>query len=313
MPNLLFGFHIPSFSFPGAAPSDLFDRVVSLAVAAEGANFDMVTVMDHFYQIANVGPETEPMLEAYTTLGALSQRTRRVTLATLVTGVTYRNPALVAKQVTTLDILSGGRAILGIGAAWNGDEHQGYGFEFPPVGRRLDRLGEALQIVRKMFTEDRPSFAGKYYSIDRALNVPRPIQPGGPRIMVGGGGEQRTLRLVARYADISNWFGSVEDARRKGDLLERYCAEVDREPSEITRTMMAPILLVTSHKEVDAVTQMIPPERLRTLIGPVTPEQAADVLAPYLAVGIAGFTFSNVNLHNPELIAAAGELKTLLS
>ncbi|MHB8394767.1 MAG: LLM class F420-dependent oxidoreductase [Candidatus Dormibacteria bacterium] len=313
MPTPFFGYHISSFTFPGVAAADLFEHVVGLAVAAEDAGFDMVTVMDHFYQIANIGPETEPMLEAYTTLGALSQRTSRVALSALVTGVTYRNPALLAKQVTTLDILSGGRAILGLGAAWNEDEHHGYGFEFPPVGRRLDRLAEALQIARKLFTEERPSFSGKYYTIDRALNVPRPVQVGGPRIMVGGGGEQRTLRLVARYADISNWFGTAEDMRRKGDLLERYCAEVDRDPSEILRTAMAPLLLVTSRREADELSQRIPPERLRSLGAPMTPEQAAAALGPYLAVGIRGFTFSNANLHSPELIAAAGELKALLS
>ncbi len=307
-----FGFHIPNFSFPGIAPAGLFDRVAELAVAAESAGFDMVTVMDHFYQIPMTGPETEPMLEAYTTLGALSQRTNHIFLSALVTGVTYRNPALLAKQVTTLDTLSRGRAILGIGAAWNESEHRGYGFDFPPVGRRMDRLEEALRIAKAMFTEDRPSFSGRYYQIDRALNVPRPLQPGGPRILVGGGGEQRTLRLVARYADISNWFGSVDDMRRKGEILERYCAEEGRDPSEILRTAMAQVLLVTSERDTAAVIRGIPPERLQLLGDPATPEQAAERLAPYVEAGIGGFTFANANLHTPELIAAAGELKRLL-
>ncbi len=308
-----FGFHIPNFSFPGVPPVDLFERVAESAVAAEAAGFDMVTVMDHFYQIPMTGPETEPMLEAYTTLGALSQRTSRVLLGTLVTGVTYRNPALVAKQVTTLDTLSRGRAILGIGAAWNEAEHRGYGFEFPPVGRRMDRLEEALQIARAMFREERPSFSGRHYSIERALNVPRPLQPGGPRILVGGGGEQRTLRLVARYADLSNWFGSLDDMRRKGAVLERYCAEEGRDPKEILRTAMAPVLLVASERDAAAVIAGIPPER-RGLVGePVTPEQAAERLAPYMEAGIGGFTFANATLHSPELIAAAGELKRLMS
>lgn len=273
----------------------------------------MVTVMDHLYQIPGVGAETEPMLESYTTLGALSQRTSRVRLGALVTGVTYRNPALLVKQVSTLDVLSKGRALLGIGAAWNQEEHRGYGFDFPPVGRRMDRLDEALHIARLMFSEERPSFEGKYYRIDRALNVPRPIQPGGPKILVGGGGEQRTLRLVARYADISNWFGSVEDMVRKGQLLERYCAEEGRDPATILRTAMAPGLLAASAADVASVRRQIPAERLRLLGDPLTPEQAAEKLGAYMKVGIGGFTFGNPSLFNAELIAAAGELKRLLS
>lgn len=308
-----FGFHIPNFTFPGVEPADLFERVAQSAVVAEAAGFDLVTVMDHFYQIPMTGPETEPMLEAYTTLGALSQRTSRVYLSALVTGVTYRNPALLAKQVTTLDTLSRGRAILGIGAAWNESEHRGYGYEFPPVGRRMDRLEEALRIARAMFTEERPSFSGRYYRIDEALNVPRPLQPGGPRILVGGGGEQRTLRLVARYADISNWFGSVEDMRRKGEILERYCAEEGRDPAAILRTAMAPVLLIPSERDREAVIQGIPPARRASLGEPVTPDQAAEQLSAYMEAGIGGFTFANAALHNPDLIAAAGEVKRLLS
>lgn len=308
-----FGYHMPNFTFPGVRREDLFDHVAELARAAEAAGFDMVTVMDHFYQIHMVGAEEEPMMEAYTTLGALSQRTSTVRLSALVTGVTYRNPALLAKQVTTLDVLSKGRAIFGIGAAWNEDEHRGYGFEFPPIGRRMDRLDEALHIVKAMFTEERPSFEGRFYHIDRAVNSPRPIQTGGPKILVGGGGEQRTLRLVARYADISNWFGDAQDMRRKGEVLERYCAEEGRDPGAILRTAMAPVLLVASEKDGDQVASRLSPERRRSLGAPMTPEQAAEKLQTLMAVGIGGFTFGNQNLHNPELIAAAGELKRLLS
>src|SRR5207247_1696508 len=206
---VFFGFHMPNFTFPGVSPDKLFDRVVENAKAAESAGFDLVTVMDHFYQIRGVGPETAPMLEAYTTLAGIAANTTKIKVGTLVTGVTYRNPALLVKQVTTLDVISKGRAILGIGAAWNEDEHAGYGFEYPPIGRRLDRLDEALTIGKLMFTQDRPSFEGKFYRIDRALNVPRPIQPGGPKILVGGGGEKRTLRLLARHGDIGHWFGAL--------------------------------------------------------------------------------------------------------
>src|SRR5437879_11113600 len=171
-----FGFHMPTFTFPGVSGDRLFDRVVENARAAEAAGFDLVTVMDHFYQIRGIGPETDPMLEAYTTLAALATQTKKVKLGTLVTGVTYRNPALLAKEVTTLDVISKGRAILGIGAAWNEDEHVGYGFEYPPIARRMDRLEEAVTIARLMFTEDRPSFDGTCYRIARDLHVPRPIQ-----------------------------------------------------------------------------------------------------------------------------------------
>ena len=154
--------------------------------------------------------------------------------------MTYRNPAFLAKTATTLDVISGGRAIFGLGAAWNEQEHIGYGFDFPPVRERMDRLDEALTIVRAMFTEDQPSFTGRHYRIDQALNVPRPIQPGGPRIMVGGGGEQRTLRIAAKHADMTHWFPlGLEMLRHKSEVLEGYCAEIGRDPSTIERTMAA--------------------------------------------------------------------------
>src|ERR1700694_5856677 len=226
--NAFFGFHMPTFTCPGVPNDRLFDRVAENAKAAEKAGFDLVTVMDHFYQIRGIGPETEPMMEAYTTLGALAAQTSRVKLGTLVTGVTYRNPALLVKQVTTLDVISKGRAILGIGAAWNEDEHRGYGIEFPPIGQRMDRLDEALTIANLMFTQDRPSFEGKYYRIDRALNVPRPVRTGGPKILIGGTGERRTLRLLAQHGDIGPWFAaSIEELKRKKQIFE--------EPGEAVR------------------------------------------------------------------------------
>src|SRR5205823_8462551 len=193
-----------------------FEHVAAIATTAEASGFDSLWVMDHFYQIRGIGPRTDPMLEAYTLLAALAARTERVSLGTMVTGVTYRNPALLAKMVTTIDVISKGRAILGIGAAWNEDEHNGYGTEFPPIAQRMDRLDEALTIAKLMFKEERPTFEGKYYRFERALNVPRPVQPGGPKILVGGGGERRTLRLLAQHGDIGHWFGgNLEDLKRK--------------------------------------------------------------------------------------------------
>ncbi|MDQ6854265.1 MAG: LLM class flavin-dependent oxidoreductase, partial [Actinomycetota bacterium] len=179
-----FGLQLPNFTFPGVPDEEMFDHVADLAVAGEESGFDSLWVMDHFWQLPPLGGPTQPMLEGYTLLGALAARTRRVRVGTLVTGVTYRNPAHVAKIVTTLDVISRGRAVLGIGAAWYEEEHEAFGFDFPPTGERMDRLEEALQICRAMFTEEAPSFKGKHYRIDKALNVPRPIQPGGPRIMV---------------------------------------------------------------------------------------------------------------------------------
>src|SRR6185369_9894051 len=159
-------------------------------------------------------------------------------------GVTYRNPALLAKTVTTLDVLSGGRAMLGIGAAWNESEHVGYGFEFPRVGERMDRLDEALTIIRGLFGEDRPTFEGRHYRIHEALNVPRPLQPGGPKILVGGGGEQRTLRLAAQHADLTHWFvPTPKEFVRKSVVLEEHCRAVGRDPATITRIIGAPIWL----------------------------------------------------------------------
>jgi F420-dependent oxidoreductase-like protein len=190
-------------------------------------------------------------------LGALAARTRRVRVGTLVTGVTYRNPAHVAKIVTTLDVISRGRAVLGIGAAWYEEEHEAFGFDFPPTGERMDRLEEALQICRAMFTEEAPSFKGKHYRIDKALNVPRPIQPGGPRIMVGGTGKQRTLRLVAQYADMCNITGSPATIRQHLDVLRGHCAAVGRDPDEITKTRLGSLFLSATPEEAEQTSSFL--------------------------------------------------------
>jgi F420-dependent oxidoreductase-like protein len=302
-----FGYHMPNYTFHDTADTDLFDRVVELAQAAERAGFDMVTVMDHFYQIGVVGLEEEPMLEGYAVLSALAMRTNRVLLGTMVSGVTYRNPAMLAKIVTTLDVISRGRAVLGIGAAWNESEHAGYGFDFPPIGRREDRLEEALTIARAMFDEERPSFEGTYYRIDRALNRPRPIQPGGPKILVGGAGEKRTLKLAARFADMTNWFGTLEDAAPKLVVLDRHCEAVGRDPAKILRTVSVPIVLADGERDKAAVLATIPAVRRGAVVAATVPE-GAEMLHRYMDAGFGGFIFRNATTRTPEAVARVGEL-----
>ena len=307
-----FGLHLPHYTFSDSPDERLFDRVVEQARAAEQAGFSLVTVMDHLYQIPGVGPVTDPMLEAGPPGGA-SRETTRVRLGTLVTGVTYRNPALLAKTATTLDVLSGGRAIFGLGAAWNDVEHAGYGFELPPLRERMDRLDEALTIVRAMFTEDRPSFEGRHYRISEALNVPRPVQPNGPPILVGGGGEQRTLRIAAKHADMTHWFALGLDAlRHKTDVLERHCAEIGRDPGTIERTIGAPVIVAADDAEARSFLERMPEDR-RPFVKIGTPGQMADEMRPYVDAGFTGFTFNNSLYRTPEQIARVGELLALIT
>ncbi|HEV8063483.1 MAG TPA: LLM class F420-dependent oxidoreductase [Acidimicrobiales bacterium] len=253
MPRI--GVQLPNFS--GFGPADLFDHVASLAVAAEEAGFDSVWVMDHYFQLPPLGGPDQPMLEAYTLLGGLAARTRRVQLGTLVTGVTYRNPGILAKIVTTLDVVSGGRAILGIGGAWYDVEHRGLGVDYPSDGVRLDMLEEAVQICRAMFTGNDVSYEGQHFRLDHARNLPPPVQPGGPKILIGGGGERRTLRLVARYADMCNVTGDVDTLARKIEVLHRHCAEVGRDPSEVQVTWMTPLILTTSEENTAETRAML--------------------------------------------------------
>ena len=186
--------------------------------------------MDHYHQIANIGPRTEPMLEAYTLLGGVAARTSRIQLGAMVTGVTYRNPAFLAKVVTTLDVVSSGRAILGIGAAWNEEESRAYGYAWPPVAERFERLEDALRICRSMFTQPESTVPGTVHHVEGAMNVPQPVRPGGPPILVGGGGERKTLRLTARYADMWNGFGDLAMVRHKLEVLSEHCATEGRDP-----------------------------------------------------------------------------------
>jgi F420-dependent oxidoreductase-like protein len=197
--------------------------------------------MDHFEQI--MGDPAAPILEGYVVLAGIAARTERVNLGTLVTGVLYRNPAVLAKMVTSLDILSAGRAVLGIGASWNESEQEHYGIDRAPVPERMDRLEEALEICRLMFTEKTPSFKGHYYEIEGAHNEPRPVRPDGIPIMVAGGGEKRTLRAVAKYGDACNVFGDAETVRHKMKILDEHCAVAGRDPREITRTALKTLVI----------------------------------------------------------------------
>src|SRR5438067_8382717 len=247
-----YGLQLPKFTFP-VPDGRLFEHVAAMATAADDSGFTSLWVMDHFYQLPGLGGADDKMLEGYTLLGALAARTSRVTLGTLVTGVTYRNPALLAKEVTTLDIISAGRAVLGIGAAWYDVEHEGLGVDFPPPGERLDRMEEAVQICRLMFTEERPSFEGRYYRIKEARNIPRPVQAGGPRIMIGGSGPKRTLRAVAKYADMSNVFGGPDTLRKNIEILHGHCADAGRDPSEVKITRLGSLFLAKDAAEADGL------------------------------------------------------------
>ena len=233
------GLQIPNFTYPDVDDAGLFEAVSAQAVAAEESGWDAVFLMDHFYQLPMLGQPDDPMLECYTTLGALAARTNRVKLGTMVGGVTYRNPAMLAKIVTTLDVISQGRAIWAIGAAWFELEHDAYGFEFGTFTDRFERLEEALQIVTSMFREERTTFDGKWYQTRDAHNVPRPITPGGPPILVGGSGPTKTLRMVAQYADACNVSGTPEEVREHMRILDEHCSTLGRDPAEITRTRLS--------------------------------------------------------------------------
>jgi len=230
------GIHLPDFTWPGGAPR-LASQLTDIAQGAEDAGFEMLTVMDHVWQIGVVGPPEHEMLEAYTTLGYLAARTSRVSLLTMVTGVVYREPGLLAKIVTTLDVLSGGRAWLGIGAAWNEDEARGLGLPFPPTSERFERLEEALQICLQMWSDDESAFNGRHYQLGRTLNSPQSLAKPHPPILIGGGGEQKTLRLVAKYAQACNLFAGA-DLQHKLDVLRAHCEREGRDFDDIEKTVL---------------------------------------------------------------------------
>ncbi len=307
-----FGLQIPGFRHAGAATDEMFDRTLEHALAAEGSGFASIWVMDHFWQLPALGGPDEPILEAYTLLGALAARTERVELGTLVTGVTYRNPAMLAKMITTLDVISKGRAILGIGAAWYEPEHDGYGFAFPPLAERFARLEEAVQICRALLRDERPTVAGKYYSTRDARNVPAPVRPGGPPIMIGGSGERRTLRIVAQHADMCNIHGSPPTLRHKLDVLRRHCDDIGRDPKEITTTRLGTLVLAPDDDEA---------ARARTFLAGIagdgfdeqftvgTEREVVEQVGALAATGIDTLIF-NMPLSDPATVRRAGELLT---
>jgi alkanesulfonate monooxygenase len=249
------GLHIADFTYP-AGPAGLADDLTRIVVAAEEAGFARVSVMDHLWQIGVLGPPEHDMLEAYTTLGYLAARTSKVELLTWVTAVTYREPGLLAKLVSTLDVLSKGRAWLGIGAAWNAEEANGLGLLFPPTAERFERLEETLQICLQMWSEDDKPYVGQHYKLDRTLNVPQSLQRPHPPILIGGGGEKKTLRLVAQYAQACNLFAGP-DLARKLDVLRGHCEAVGRDYDEIEKTVMSSLDLGENGEKTDElITQL---------------------------------------------------------
>ena len=305
------GLQLPNFNFPGVGEDQLFERLSDIATTAESSGFDSVFVMDHLHQIPGVGPPQNWMLEGNTILAALAARTAKVNLGLLVGGVTYRNPALMAKATTTLDVISGGRAILGIGAAWYEQEHVAYGFDFPPIAQRFERLEDALQIMRAMLTQEVSTVEGTHHSVKDVMNNPRPIRGDIP-IMIGGSGEKKTLRMVAQYADASNFFGDPERLRHLIGVLEGHCERLDRDPAEITKTRLGTIVIAPTHEGVQAKLDFlrqigVSEERLTTMITSGDPDTVAEKATELLDAGLDGLIFNAPDAHDLETVALIGE------
>jgi F420-dependent oxidoreductase-like protein len=301
--------HLPNFNYPNVAADEVFDKLVEISTTAEASGFSSVSVMDHLHQIPPVGPPDNWMFEGSTMLAGLAARTEQLTLGLVVGSVTYRNPALAAKTTTTLDIISGGRVWHGLGAGWFEEEHVAYGFDFPPLKERFERLEEALQIARSMFRSEQTTVAGKHFRTDGAYNNPKPIRGDIP-ILIGGSGERKTLRLVAQYGDGCNVFGDPERAKHLLDVLEGHCADVGRDPAEITKTAMGVILVAPTHEAAEAKKQALrelgtPEERIAAAIAgdPDTIAERAQALAD---VGIEGMTVSLPDVHDLESLELAG-------
>lgn len=278
------GLQVPNFTWPNGQ-ANLGDTFGLIAQRAERAGLYSFWVMDHFFQIPNVGPVEGEMLEGWSALAFAAGRTNRIRLGTMVTGVTYRYPGILAKTATTLDVLSHGRAYLGIGAAWNEQEHQGLGVPFPSVAERFERLEETLKIVLQMWSGNEEAFNGKYYHLERLLNSPQPVQKPHPPILIGGTGERKTLRLVAKYADACNIFARLgkDELQRKLEILRQHCAEVGRPYEQIEKTTLDSIKLTRDGSE-----------------GSTTPQQFIEQCAELASLGIDQAIFSLRNVQDLE-------------
>jgi F420-dependent oxidoreductase-like protein len=290
-----FGLQHPNYNFDydGRDASQIIDSLKNLATRAENLGFDSFWVMDHFHQISTVGKQEDPMLEGWTTISVLSGVTSKIKLGTLVTGIIYRHPSVLAKMGATLDVLSKGRLFMGIGAAWNQEESLAYSIPFPPAKERLLRLEEAIQIIRKMWTEEEPAatFSGKYYQINNAYCNPRPIQKPSPPIMIGGSGERYTLKIIAKYADACNLFGSTEIVKRKLSILNEHCKSVGRDYDSILKTKLGFIVIDNDKEMVEQRVQQIisngiPEERVREFVIYGTPDDVLKQIELLEEVGI---------------------------
>jgi len=317
------GYQIPNFTYPGVGPGELFDVVAAQAVEAEGSGFDTVFVMDHFYQLPMLGQPDAFMLECYTTLAALARETSSARLSALVTGNTYRNPALLAKSLTALDIVSGGRAQLGIGAGWFEHEHNSLGFPFGTFTDRFEKLEEALQIIVPMLRDERPTLSGKHYSVSEAVNQPPPV--GRIPIMIGGSGEKKTLRMVAQYADESNITSAVDEIPRKLDALAAHCERLGRDRSEITVSQALNVCIAETHDEAYADMRTFLADRgldidtmddatraqIMSLVVWGDPDEVGERLTDVLSRGVDGITCSlPANGHVPGRVELLGQVGT---
>lgn len=299
-----FGLQVPSTTFPDASSATLFDTLTDIALTAESNGFETFMLMDHFFQLPFIGPMSDPMLECYTALAGIAARTTTIKLSTLVTGVTYRNPALLAKAVTTLDVVSRGRAICALGAAWFDAEHHALGFNFPPLSERFERLEDAINICRSMFDNEQSTFRGAHHEIVDAWNVPRPVQSHLP-LMIGGQGEKKTFRMAAQYADMLNTTAAHADLPHKLGVLQQHLDDLGRDRAEINVTCHSHLVVGEDSAEVrDRLLQMLSargmdlsladdPEKLRALVGRAligTPEQIIDQVAALRATGLDGVT-----------------------
>ena len=310
------GYQIPNFTYPNTDPADIYGAVVAQAQAAEAAGFDRLFVMDHFYQLPGIGAPDEPMYECYTLLAALAQHTKTVGLSALVTGNTYRNPTLLAKTITALDHVSGGRATLGIGSGWFELEHDSLGFEFNTFTERFEKLEEALQIIGPMLRGEPVSLDGKYYKVQDAVNQPPPLSK--IPIMIGGSGEKKTLRMVAQYADESNLTGDISETPRKLEALAGHCERLGRDRSEITVTKLVMGFIAPTMAELEAdfaemaETKGWPPEAMDMLksIGIVgDADTFGATLDEWMAHELDGITVNlPINGHKPERVALLGEV-----